>query len=127
MFYKPENLDRNLKATVHKTGKLGFTSEAAKKMGLSDEKSIRIARNEADETDENLYIIVNERKEEGSFSVNKAGEYYYINTKALFDAFNWDYENDRISFEISVSEYEGRDLFVFKTKRKAKKVKEKPQ
>ncbi len=120
-FYSPEQLDKNLKATVHKTGKLGFTIDAAKKLELSENKSISIGRNEEDVTDDDLYVIVNEGKQQGSFNVNKAGDYYYISTKALFDNFGWDYSKFAISFDITPIEYDGQKLYRFKKRQKAKK------
>src|SRR5437868_2395334 len=100
-FFNPESLDKNLKATVHRSGKMGFTIEAAKKMELSSEKSMSIGINEDDELDVNLYIVVHSSKQKESFPVLKAGAYHYVNTKPLFDSLKLDYLKYSISFEIS--------------------------
>ena len=82
-FINPSELDKNLKATVHKSGKLGFTIEAAKKLSLDPTKTAQIAINEDDANDKNLYIIIGDSSNANSFKVSKAGAYYYINTKPL--------------------------------------------
>ena len=117
-FYNPAELDRNIKASIHNTGKLGFTFEAANKLKLSEFKSMLIGRNEEDPTDENLYVVINDARQEGAFNVNKAGKYYYINTKALFDTFQWDYTKYSIIFNITPSQYEGSEVYIFKKKQK---------
>jgi len=122
-FFQSDTLDKNLKATIQKTGKLGFTIEAAKKMDLSNEKSIGIAYNEEDEEINDLYIIVNDEIDKKAFKVNKAGEYHYVNTKALFDKLKWDYTKESISFDITEEKIDGKKFFKF-TRRK-KKSKEK--
>lgn len=120
--YKLEDLDKNLKATVHRTGKLGFTSEAAKKMNLSANKSIDIGHNEIDLSDTNLYLFTHSDENKGQFRVVKAGKYYYINTKPLFDTLRMDYISDTVSFNIVPEEIEGERVFVLKRRLKTSKV-----
>lgn len=120
-FINPEGLDKNLKATAHKSGKLGFTMEAAEKMKLSANKSARIAVNEDDSTDTNLYVIVNDTSTDGSFKISKAGAYYYINTKAMFDSMKIDYKNDWIVYDISKDTIDGQLIYKFKRREKDKK------
>lgn len=117
-FLTPSSLEKNLKATVHRSGKLGFTIELAKKMDLSTDKSISIGINEEEEEDKNLYILVNSDKRSDAFSVLKAGDYYYVNLKALFDNLKYDYENRSISFDVVEEDLGGVDVFVFKFKQK---------
>ncbi|MBS1501169.1 MAG: hypothetical protein JST32_03855 [Bacteroidetes bacterium] len=117
-FFNPNELDRNLKATVHKSGKMGFTIEAANKMGLSIQKGMLIGYNEDDNTDKNLYIVIDKDKQESSFQILKAGAYYYVNTKPLFDTLKVDYVNKTISFDIMEEDIEGLKVFFFKIKEK---------
>lgn len=121
-FIEPQSLEKNVKATVHKTGKLGFTVEAAKKLKLSNEKSMAIAINEDDPNDLNLYTIVYPTKEKGAFNVAKAGDYYYVNTKPLFDSLKVDYVNDYVAYEIMEDEIDGQNIYVFKRRMPNKKV-----
>jgi hypothetical protein len=120
-FFNPNNLDKNLKATAHKTGKLGFTVDAAKKLQLSVEKSAGIAINEEDETDKSLYVIIYPHKQDGSFNISKAGKYYYINTKALFDSLKIDYVKDYVVYDISEEMIDSQKVFRFRRREKAKK------
>lgn len=124
-FITPDGLDKNLKATAHKSGKLGFTSEAAEKMALTASKSASIAINEDDTSDSSLYVIINESILEGAFKINKAGQYYYINTKALFDTLKIDYKNDWIVYDITKETIDNQLVYKFKRRLKDKRL-EKP-
>lgn len=123
-FFNPNNLDKNLKATAHKTGKLGFTVDAAKKMQLSVEKSAGIGINEDDSFDKNLYVVIYSNKQEGAFNISKAGKYYYINTKALFDSLKIDYAKDYVVYDISEEIIDNQTIFKFKRREKFKKSNE---
>lgn len=120
-FFNPNNLDKNLKATAHKTGKLGFTVDAAKKLQLSVEKTAGIGINEDDEADKSLYVVVYPDKQEGAFNISKAGKYYYINTKALFDSLKIDYQKDYVVYDISEETIDDQKVFKFKRRDRVKK------
>jgi len=126
-FIKPSSLDRNLKATLHQSGKIGFTSEAAIKMNLSIEKSLMIGVNDEDTSDKNLYVMVNSPKQEDAFPILKAGAYFYVNTKPLFKKLKWDYESISYTFEISEEEIEGEKIYKFKTTKKERSKDEKKE
>ena len=110
-FFNPNSLDRNLKATVHKSGKLGFTVDAANKMLLKSNKSAGVGMNEDDITDTSLYLLVYDQHEDGAFKVAKAGDYYYLNLKSLFDTLKIDYKSQSVIFDISEEEIDGQRLF----------------
>ena len=119
-FIKAQDIDRNAKATIHQSGKLGFSSDAANKLGLAGGvKGIIIAMNE-DRADENLYIKVMEGISEAAFTLIKAGDYYYVNAKAFFDTYDIDYRNNKIVYDILNFTYEGEAMFKF-LKRELKK------
>jgi hypothetical protein len=124
-FIDPSSLDRNLKATVHKSGKIGFTRDASKKLRLSGPKAAMIAVNEENQEDTSLYVIVVDGSTEGAFKINKAGQYYYINTKALFDGMGMDYVNNTYVYDIVPTEIDGRQVYQFKL-RPLKKAKNNP-
>lgn len=113
-FFKPAELDRNIKATIHKTGKLGFTSEAANKLNLSTDKGMFIGSNDENPEDTSLYAIIDEASTPDTFKISRAGEYYYLNTKDLFDNLNLDYQNKTIIYDIRQIEIEGKEGFVFR-------------
>ncbi len=109
-FIKISETERNVKATVHTSGKLGFSSDAIKTLGIELNKSIAFAQNEDDVNDNNLYAVMHEGVQEGALKISKAGEYYYVNTKSLFDAIGIDYRNTRIIYDIVKTEYEGQPI-----------------
>ena len=111
--HKASELDRNVKATVQSTGKLGFSDTAAKKLALEVGKYLVIASNEIDETDENFYAWIENEAEGGGFKVNKAGEYFNVNTKPLFDKLDINYRDKEnvIIFDIVEFEHEGNKIF----------------
>lgn len=117
-FIKPSTLDKNLKATLQRSGKIGFTAEAAVKLRLNTDKSLMIGTNADDKSDTNLYVVVNDPKEQDAFPVLKAGLYYYINTKPLFKTMRWDYEKYSYTFDIT-EEIDGENRYYkFKTTKK---------
>ena len=125
-FIKAEDLDRNAKGTVHTSGKLGFSSDAMSLLGLDEKKFIAFATNEEDKTDENLYAVVYGSAQEGAFKINKAGEYFYVNTKSMFEALGIDYKNVKIIYDIIKTEYEGEPLFKMLKREIKKKKKDMP-
>ena len=122
-FYKASDLDRNLKCTIHITGKLGFSLEAIKKLNINESAYIKIAANEDDTSDKNLYMVVSNEPDNDDFKINKAGAYYYANTKALFDTLKLDYKNYTIMFDITNFEHEGQKLYKLQKREVKKKVK----
>jgi hypothetical protein len=118
-FYNPEDLDKTLKATIHKTGKLGFSEEAAKKMELGEGQSFNIGKNKADINDKNLYMM-KYNDTTGSFKLYKAGKYFYMNGKILFDNLKLDYVNNTITFNISTIDNNGSKMYKLSMKQKEK-------
>ncbi len=113
----PNNLDKNLKATAHKTGKLGFSSEAAKKMRLETAKTAYLFLNSDDVDDRNLYVQIDYDKvnENDGFKILKAGSYYYLNAKAFFDTYKLDYVNDNLVYDITHEVFDDYgDVWIFK-------------
>ena len=68
---------------------------------------IHFALNEEDENDLNLYAKIYDSAQEGAFKISKAGDYYYVNTKNLFDSLGIDYKNTKIIYDIVKGDYEG--------------------
>jgi hypothetical protein len=110
-FIKPNTLEKNCKATIHKSGKLGFTDNAIKKLKLDSAKGVMIAQNESDPTDTSFYLQVLTEEHPDAFKVSKAGAYYYINTKALFDKLKLDYLNKTYAYDIKDFDYEGQKMY----------------
>lgn len=119
-FFNPKELEKNLRASVHKSGKLGFTMEAAKKLALSVDKSVGIGVSEDESEAGNLYMIVYPEKRDDAFPINMAGGYYSINTKALFDNLKLNYASGWIAYDISEETIENEKIFKFTKRAKPK-------
>ncbi len=101
----------SLKASIHYSGKLGFSESAIKRLNINNNMSALIAKNDEDETDESFYMILQEPAQETAFKFNKAGDYYSLNTKALFDNLGIEYRKKSIRFDIVETEYEGKKIY----------------
>ncbi|MCT3761129.1 hypothetical protein CMU95_05300 [Elizabethkingia anophelis] len=87
---KPKESNLVSKITVHKTGKLGFSKGAMEQLNLHTNKFCKFGMNENDE----LFIIVSGEKDDETYNIAKAGDYYYVSAKALLeDDLNIDYRS----------------------------------
>ncbi len=119
-FHIPKDSQGAIKCTIHKSGKLGFSKEAINEMKIDSNKSVRIATNESDENDNNLYLVVEEGKKEDAFRIIKAGDYFYLNTKRLFDELEIDYEKNKIIYDVIDTEIEGMKVYKLKRREKSR-------
>lgn len=100
-----------VKATIHRSGKLGFSQAAINKLEINESTYVKLAINESDVKDTNLYLkVVNELDGE-SLKVNKAGNYFYLSTRDFFNEYGIDYRKKKIIYDIVEMEYEGEKLF----------------
>lgn len=125
-FIKAEDTERNAKATVHASGKLGFSSDAIDYLEITEGKAIQFAQNEDDESDLNLYAVMHGGLQDGAFKLNKAGKYYYVNTKNMFDNLNIDYKHTKIIYDLVKIEYDGNQIIKMIRRELKKKQKEMP-
>ncbi len=95
---KTRDFNVKLKATIHSSGRLGFTSDTAVALSLSSASFARFAND--DEDDKALYLIISSSEDEDSFKVTKSGAYYYLPTSLMFDAFGYDYKRYNIMFDL---------------------------
>lgn len=102
------------KATIHFSGRLGFSSEAIKFMNLENNRAFKVAVSDSDGTAvKNLYLI-EDKDIPGVAKVSKAGEYYYLNVGSLFEDLGFDYKNYTIIFDIKKELYDGKNMFILK-------------
>lgn len=114
-----QHANRNkLKCTIHSSGKLGFTDETAKELGLTVDSGIKFA---ADENDDLLLINCREGRDDDAFDVCKSGQYYYVNAKPLFDSLGLDYKNNVIMFDLSKVKHENLEIYKLNQRSKARK------
>lgn len=109
-FIKPSDVNTKAKATIHTTGKLGFSSNAIDYLGINENKFIKFALDDEVENEIIMYSIITDERDDESFNINKAGNYYYVNTKGLFDNIGLDYKNNKIVFDLVKIEYEGKQI-----------------
>ncbi len=110
-FFDADEIQGNAKCTIHKSGKLGFSMDAINLLGITEGKSIGIAKGEDYDESGSLYLKVFEGAQKGAFSISKAGEYYYLNTKNLFNKLELDYRKDKIIYDVAEIELEGEKFF----------------
>lgn len=100
-----------VKATVHKTGKLGFNSGATKYMKLDHLEFFNIGVNKADEKDDSLYLVPAEKQNEKTYKLVKAGQYYYLYIKNILRDMKIDYKNENIIYDIEEIEKNGKSIY----------------
>jgi len=99
-FYNSLTPSGRMKCTIHRNGKLGFSKEAIKKLNISEDKYIKLGINEEDINDKDLYALIQDYSDNETYKINKAGEYFYVNTKTLFDKLNINYVEKKVIFDI---------------------------
>lgn len=88
-----------LRLTVQASGKLCFTDETVRTLGIKDGMPIRFAIEEKD--GDQLYMAIASEGDEDTFSVRKSGKSYYLPTSGLFDALGIDYRANSVSFNLT--------------------------
>ena len=97
--FDAKELTQKLKATVQRTGKLGFTSETLAALNIKQGTHVRIA--EDTESKRILWLGVMQEPADNAFPVNKAGDYYYVNTTKLFEKIGLDFRKKNCMFDLS--------------------------
>lgn len=124
-YYKPKAITGKIKCTIHRNGKMGFSRQAIKKLGLDINRYAKIGFNEEDENDRALYLKIHGHQDEDTYKINKAGEYYYLNTKYIFDDLNIDYVRKKIIYDIQEVEIDEEVVYKL-NKRELARKKSKP-
>ena len=106
-----------LKAIINRSGILGFTEFTARKLCLRTTSAVKFAQDIEDEYI--IYLIILSEGDSDSFPISKAGNYFYVNAKDLFDSLRIDYINNVVIFDmIDVSE---NSMKIYKLNKKEKK------
>lgn len=95
---KTRDFNVKLKATIHSSGRLGFTSDTASSLNLSSSSFVKFAKD--DEDDRALYLILTDKPDEDTFKVTKSGSYFYLPTSLMFESFGYDYRKYNIMFDM---------------------------
>ena len=112
IIYKNEEATK-LKATVHKTGKLGFTDATAKHLKLTNGAKIQFA---TDSEDEHCFYLINSpNSADDLFEVKVSGGYFSVNIKSLLDKRRVDYVNQTVIFDMERDDnYPNMDIYKLK-------------
>ena len=95
---KTRDFNVKLKATIHSSGRLGFTAETASSLNLASSQFAKFAKD--DEDDKSLYLIITSESDEDTFKVTKSGSYFYLPTTLMFESFGYDYKKYNIIFDL---------------------------
>ena len=109
-FEDPNRNNGIIKASIHKTGKLGFSSGAQAFMGISEDCYFKVGF-VGEGGNEDIYLVP-AAKDEIAFKVAKAGDYYYINLKHVFDKRSFDYKNETLIYDIKKQKSENIEYYV---------------
>lgn len=117
-FIEPKENEKIAKLTVHKSGKLGLSKGAMDLLDTENNKYCKFAYNNAygNKEDKDLYMFLYKENDGASFSISKAGEYYYIKAKSLLIDLDIEYEDTSktIIYDIYPMEYEGETIYKLK-------------
>ena len=100
----------NAKASIQRNGRLGFTGEAAKLLGLEEGLTMLFSTT----PNGDLATVICDASETRGFRVQKAGDYYYIRMKNFFDSQSLDYITKRVAYDISETPERYQDKVVYK-------------
>jgi len=123
-FLAPEGKYGPAKATVHKSGKLGFSLGASMLIDFEANKLFKIGRkkSEGDTTNSDVLIMLPvDAEDEMTFKAQSAGGYWYLKTKRLLNQLNIDYRNESETVSFDIDEVTEKGKKYFKLIRRKKK------
>jgi hypothetical protein len=95
---KTSDFNVKLKATIHSSGRLGFTADTADKLNLSESTYIKFAKDDEAETE--LFLVIVPDEDEDTFRVVRSGKYFYLPTTAMFQSFGYDFKKYNFIFDM---------------------------
>lgn len=121
-FFSAKNFGKVLKVTIQKSGRLGFSSDAAVAMNLDTDTYFLIGKDEEIKAD--LIMVKINAGNPDAFQVKKSGVYYYLDTTALFDMLHYNYKSGTNIFfdvirDITYDKEAGGEVYLL-TQRKSK-------
>lgn len=121
--------DKKLKATIQKTGKLGFGETEKDELRLSKDTFIKFSLDESSTDTLLLYMTVLKTEDADGFQAKvTSGGYYNLNTARMFDSLGIDYADGGVIFDlVRMAEYDdelGGEVYMMKLrpKKSTKKV-----
>ncbi|WP_288428958.1 hypothetical protein [uncultured Spirosoma sp.] len=114
IFFNARDIQDTPKVTVHRTGRMGFSRSAEKKLMLSTDKSVLIGLLDEPGNGQVLVLKMADTKQPEAFAVNKSGPYYYANTRNLFDLLGENYEDSKLIYDLIPDTADGQPIFKLK-------------
>ncbi|MGE0587622.1 MAG: hypothetical protein AB7O48_03555 [Cyclobacteriaceae bacterium] len=119
-FFEPEDKFGPIKATVHKSGRIGFSLGANKLIDFEANKLFKIGRRKDGDNDQ-LFMVPVTTKDEMTFEVVRAGAYYSIRAKRLLSQMGIDYRDLEESIIYYIDEVKNDASKYYKLTRKKKR------
>ena len=117
-FIKPKESASASKLTVQRTGKLGLSKGAITLLDVESRRYCKFAYEEESNeiTGKILYMFLCKDSDDESFSISKAGDYYYIKAKSLLTDLEIDFEDTKktVIFDIYPVNYQGEEIYKLK-------------
>ena len=111
-----QRLQKSVKATVQRTGRLTFAMDAVKSMKLSEEKGIVIFNSRSEDVRPgDLFAVLSTKDDPNAFALKRCGAYFYITFKNYLEQEGVDFRRMRVSYDITEldEEYDGKTLYKF--------------
>ncbi|MBK5272716.1 MAG: hypothetical protein JJE22_17085 [Bacteroidia bacterium] len=112
-FISPAKQTPVYRASVHRTGRIGFTIETAKEFGITIDKSMGIAVNEDDPNDTAIYGMLHDKGKPDTYKIMKGGNYHSVNARSFFDTVGIDYSKGDIYYNVSGIDIDGIKVLKF--------------
>jgi hypothetical protein len=126
-FFRSSDKLGPIKATIQKSGRLGFSSGAIYLMKLDETKLFKVGRLKtglraelgSDPNEQDLLLIPTDQEDSQTFRACKAGNYYYLKTRTILGVLGIDYKNEgSIIFDIDELKNSGRVYYRLSRKKK---------
>lgn len=89
---------KKLKATIQRSGKLGFTRETMDELKLNENCFIRFA--DDSENHDVVYLAIIRHEEAGCFKLMKSSGYLSVSTGKMFKELGFDYSRRTVMFDV---------------------------
>lgn len=109
-----QRLSRFAKATIQASGRLGFSNDATKLMGLSENKRMLVFSAGA----RDLGVVIGNPDDTRGFAIKKTGLYFYVRMKNYFEQAGVDYKKYRVVYDITELDEKYEEMTVFKLARR---------
>lgn len=105
-----KSLNVTLKATLQANGRLCFTTDTLRELGLKKNQAVKFFEDE----DGNLYVSFEKKVNKDSFPLTGAGRYLNLNSALFFESIGVDFVRNSIIYELIAQYDDSLDKTVYK-------------